>query len=144
IATSIDGMPVQSICRKSGCEQENPGYLDDTEHAELNAEFRDTMGRFLEPCKDALLGGAVDWIDASAKVKAVDLKRTHQRPGCALRRFLIALLAFLLPWAFPLLSTEFDIRQQLIDLNEQIAKEPRKAELYVSRGDLSRAQQKWD
>ncbi len=74
----------------------------------------------------------------------MDLKPTRQWLGCALRPFSIAALAFLIPCVSPLLSAEFDLRQQLIDLNERIAKEPRQAELYVSRGDLYRAQRKWD
>lgn len=41
-------------------------------------------------------------------------------------------------------AAEFDLRQQLIDLTEQIRKQPRDAELYLNRGDLYRAQQNWD
>src|SRR5258707_326612 len=37
-----------------------------------------------------------------------------------------------------------DIKWQIMELTEQIAKQPRNAELFCNRGDLYRAQQNWD
>src|SRR5437867_1536398 len=88
--------------------------------------------------------GIVDSADPASKFVIVHLKRTRQQIGCDFRRFLTRPFMLLALSAVPLLSVEFDLRQQLIDLNEEIRKQPRKAELYLSRGDLYRAQQKWD
>lgn len=57
---------------------------------------------------------------------------------------LVILSAFDFPGHCASAQVEADIAPQIIDLTQQIQKSPRKAELYLSRGDLYRAQQKWD
>jgi tetratricopeptide (TPR) repeat protein len=44
----------------------------------------------------------------------------------------------------PSAFAEADIRWQLEDLTKQIGKQPTNAQLYLSRGDLYRAQERWD
>src|SRR6266850_6120628 len=41
-------------------------------------------------------------------------------------------------------AAQADIRWQLEELTQQIGKQPSNAELYLNRGDLYRAQEKWD
>ena len=110
--------------------------MNDTEHAVLNAKFTHN-GPVFTVAQGCSAAAGVDWINSSGTVGAVHLKRTRAR-------FLVTPFVLLLPCALALFSAEFDLRQQLIDLNDEVRKQPRKAELYVSRGDLYRAQQKWD
>src|SRR5258706_2361460 len=62
------------------------------------------------------------------------------------RRRLRGLAPFFVALLWPVLAVrgEADIKWQIIELTEQIAKQPRNPELFLSRGDLYRAQQNWD